>query len=76
MTGATTLRSLCDAASAMNCTFVYAFMPNEPLGTMVHERAIRKARKTVSRLDHTMRLENQASLKMDLEAEQQRTVMN
>jgi predicted DNA-binding mobile mystery protein A len=74
ITGATTLRSLRHAATAMNCTLVYAFVPNEPLETIVHERAIKKARKAVSRLNHTMRLENQASLTPDLEAELRRTV--
>jgi hypothetical protein len=40
---------------------------------VLRERALQKARKDVSRLDHTMRLENQALLKSDLVAEQQRT---
>ena len=35
---------------------------------------MQKALKDVGRLDHTMRLENQALLKSDLDAEQQRTV--
>ncbi len=74
ITGGTTLRTLRLAAMAMNCTFVYAFVPIEPLDDILRERAIRKARKNVSRLDHTMRLENQAVLKSDLDDEQQRTV--
>lgn len=74
ITGATTLRTLRQAAAAMNCAFVYAFMPIEPLDDMLRERALQKARKEVSRLDHTMRLENQALLKSDLDAEQQRTI--
>jgi predicted DNA-binding mobile mystery protein A len=74
VTGATTLRTLRQAAAAMNCAFVYAFMPTEPLDDMLRERAMQKARKDVSRLDHSMRLENQALLKSDLDAEQQRTI--
>ncbi len=74
VTGATTLRTLRQAAAAMNCAFVYAFVPLEPLDDMLRERAMQKAQKDVSRLDHTMRLENQALLKSDLDAEKQRTI--
>jgi len=74
VTGGITVRSLRQAAAGMNCAFVYAFVPLEPLDDIVRERAMQKARKHISRLDHTMRLENQAVLKSDLDAEQQRTV--
>jgi predicted DNA-binding mobile mystery protein A len=72
--GGTTLRSLRQAAAAMNCTFVYAFVPNEPLDDILRQRARLQARRNISRLDHTMRLENQAALRSDLEAEEQRTL--
>ena len=74
VTGGTTLRTLRQAAAAMNCSFVYAFVPIEPLDDIVQRRALEKARKNISRLDHTMRLENQAIRKSDLDAEQQRMV--
>ena len=74
VTGATTLRTLRQAAAAMNCAFVYAFVPVEPLDDILRERAVEKARKDVSRLNHTMRLENQALLTADLDAEQQRAI--
>lgn len=74
VTGGTTVRTLRQAAAAMNCAFVYAFVPIEPLDDILRERAMQKARKNVVRLDHTMRLENQAVLKSDLDAEEQRTV--
>jgi predicted DNA-binding mobile mystery protein A len=74
ITGATTLRTLRQAATAMNCTFVYAFVPVEPLDTIVRERAMQKARREVARLDHTMRLENQALLTSDLDAAEQRAL--
>ncbi len=74
VTGATTLRTLRQAAAAMNCAFVYAFVPIEPLDDILRERAMQKARKARLRLDHTMRLENQALLKSDLDAEEQRAV--
>jgi predicted DNA-binding mobile mystery protein A len=74
VTGATTVRTLRRAAAAMNCAFVYAFVPIEPLDDILRERAMQKARKDVLRLDHTMRLENQALLKSDLDTEEKRTV--
>ncbi len=74
VTGATTLRTLRQAAAAMNCAFAYAFIPIESLDDIVRERATQKAREDISRLDHTMRLENQALLKSDLDAEQQRMI--
>ncbi len=74
VTGATTVRTLRQAAEAMNCTFVYAFVPTKALDEILRERAMRKARKDVSRLDHTMRLENQALLKSDLDADRQRAI--
>lgn len=74
VTGATELRTLRQAAAAMNCALVYAFVPIEPLDKILRDRAMQKARKDLSRLDHTMRLENQALLKSDLDAEQQRMI--
>lgn len=74
VTGATTLRTLRQAAAAMNCTLVYAFVPIEPLDEMLRHRAVQKARKDITRLDHTMRLENQELLEPDLDAEEQRTI--
>ena len=74
VSGATTLRTLRQAAAAMNCTFVYAFVPIEPLDDILRERALHKARNDLSRLDHTMRLENQALLPSDLAAEERHAV--
>jgi predicted DNA-binding mobile mystery protein A len=74
VTGATTLRTLRQAATALNCAFVYAFVPIEPLDNILRERATQKAEQDVARLDHTMQLENQALLKSDLDAERQRTI--
>jgi len=74
ITDATTLRTLRQAAAAMNCAFVYAFVPIEPLDEIVRERATQKAWEYVSRLDHSMRLENQALLKSDLDAEVPRAI--
>lgn len=74
VTGATTIRTLRETAEAMNCSFVYAFVPTKPLDQILRERAMQKAGKDMARLDHTMRLENQALLKSDLDDEQRRMV--
>lgn len=74
VTGATTVKTLRQAAEAMNCTFVYAFVPTKPLDDILRARAVEKVRGDIARLDHTMRLENQALLRADLEAEQQRLI--
>jgi predicted DNA-binding mobile mystery protein A len=74
VTGATTLRTLRQTAAALNCAFVYAFVPIESLDNILRERATQKAREDIFLLDHTMRLENQALLKSDLDAERQRMV--
>jgi predicted DNA-binding mobile mystery protein A len=62
------------AAEAMNCSFVYAFVPIEPLDDILRRRAMLKARRDVARVDHSMRLENQALLKSDLDADVKRSV--
>ena len=74
VTGSTTVRTLRQVAAAMDCAFVYAFVPVEPLDDMLRKRAMQKAREDVLRIDHTMRLEDQALLKSDLGAEERRTV--
>lgn len=74
VSGATTIRTLREAAAAMNCTFVYAFVPAKPLDLILRERAAEKAGQDIARLDHTMRLENQALLRSDLEEERRRLV--
>ena len=76
VTGSTTLKTLRQAAAAMNCTLVYALVPVEPLDDMLLARARQKAAGDIARLDHTMRLENQALTDADLEAERQRTVQS
>jgi predicted DNA-binding mobile mystery protein A len=74
VSGATTVKTLREAAEAMNCTFIYAFVPNKPLDDILRDRAARKAGHDMARLDHTMRLENQALLKSDLDDERRRLV--
>ena len=51
-----TLRRL---GEAMNCTLVYALVPNDALEAIVQRRARQVARKRLNAVSHTMRLEQQ-----------------
>jgi predicted DNA-binding mobile mystery protein A len=53
------LETLERAAQALNCRLVYALVPNEPLDTMVKERARAVAQRHMLAISHSMRLENQ-----------------
>jgi predicted DNA-binding mobile mystery protein A len=64
--GTTTLNSLRDAAEAMNCTLVYAIVPNQSLEEMVRAQSRKVAEAQLGRVNHTMRLENQAIARSDL----------
>ncbi len=57
--GAITLSKLRDAANALECDVLIAFVPRVPLTEMVRQRAIAKAQEEQDRLLHTMTLENQ-----------------
>jgi len=74
VTGAVTVRTLREAAAAMGCTFEYAFVPARPIDAILEDQARRKAGEELSRLDHSMRLENQALTKSDLEDERRRMI--
>lgn len=59
--GSIQLDTLQRAAAAMNCTVVYALVPNPPsLQSIVEEQAKRAALKHLAPIEHTMLLENQA----------------
>jgi predicted DNA-binding mobile mystery protein A len=57
--GTLQLKNLRRLAEAMDCTLVYALVPNRPLTQMVNERAREIALHDLSRVAHTMRLEAQ-----------------
>ena len=73
-TGAITLKSLREAAAAMDCTLVYAFVPRKPLDDILREQVERKVERDLWRLNHTMRLENQALTDSDLADERKRLI--
>lgn len=72
--GATTIKAMREAAAAMECTFVYAIVPNGTLQDILHKRATQKAAQKLSRYHQTMTLENQALNKQDLGFEHQRLI--
>jgi predicted DNA-binding mobile mystery protein A len=46
-------------AAALDCTLVYALVPNQPLETIVRDRARSFARRRLAPVQHSMLLENQ-----------------
>jgi len=66
--GTVTLNTLRQIAEGLNCTLVYALVPNEPLDDMLRGRAQLIARQQFNTTQHTMKLENQALESSDLEA--------
>ncbi len=69
---AITLRTLRQAAEAMDCTLVYALVPNQELEQIVRHRAAALTNERLARTHHTMKLENQALTARDLDAEHKR----
>lgn len=62
-----TLKSLRQAAEALDCVFVYALVPKAPLEEVVKARARQIAEQQLARTDQTMRLENQGVSRARLE---------
>jgi predicted DNA-binding mobile mystery protein A len=60
-TGDIKLGQLRDAADALNCDLVYAFVPREPLEDMVQRRARERALRELAAVERTMQLEDQAT---------------
>ncbi|EGF93121.1 helix-turn-helix family protein [Asticcacaulis biprosthecium C19] len=68
------LSTLRAAAEAMDCTLVYALVPNKPLEQTVRERAGALADQQLARVHHTMGLEDQAVRGEDLTDERERLI--
>lgn len=58
--GSIELATLRRVAAALDCTLVYALVPNQPLETMVRERAREVLRRRRAPIEHSMLLEDQA----------------
>lgn len=66
--GSIELATLRRAAEALNCTLVYALVPNKTLQTTVRERAGEFARRRLEPVEHSMLLEDQNVTERDAEA--------
>ena len=66
--GSIGLATLRRAAEALDCTLIYALVPNKPLETMVGERARAFARRRLEPVEHSMLLEDQKVAEGDAEA--------
>jgi len=67
--GDITLATLQRYAAAMGCELSYALVPKRPLRETVEERADQLAREQVSRVRHSMALEDQLTSREHLERE-------
>lgn len=66
--GALTLRALQQAAEALQGRLVYAIVPSLPIEELIEARALQVARQMLKSVQHTMRLEDQAT-SSDLEGQ-------
>ncbi|MEI3807502.1 mobile mystery protein A [Agrobacterium sp. CCNWLW32] len=66
--GTIQLNTLRRAAEALDCTLVYALVPNSSLETVIEARARKIAKRELQRVAHTMRLEAQGTDNADSES--------
>jgi predicted DNA-binding mobile mystery protein A len=66
--GSIQIKTLRRAAEALECTLVYALVPNASLEHAVRDRARKIAIRELARVAHTMKLEAQEPRDVDLEA--------
>jgi predicted DNA-binding mobile mystery protein A len=66
--GSIELATLQRVAEALDCTLIYALVPNKPLETMVRDRARAFMRKRRDQVEHSMLLEDQKVVSKDTEA--------
>jgi predicted DNA-binding mobile mystery protein A len=67
--GTIELATLRRVAEALDCTLIYALVPNRPLEATIRERARAFVRKRLQPVEHSMLLENQ---KVDTKSDQAR----
>jgi len=65
--GSPTLKTMQSVAEALDCQFVYAFIPRISLEKIVEAQAEKKAREIIDQVGHSMSLENQSISKEELE---------
>jgi predicted DNA-binding mobile mystery protein A len=66
--GSVQFNTLRRAAEALDCTVVYALVPNTSLEDAVRQRARKIAIRDLQRVSHTMKLEAQATIDTGMEA--------
>ena len=66
--GTIELATLRRVAEALDCTLVYALVPNKPLEETVRERARKFIRRRLAAVEHSMLLEDQTVTERDAEA--------
>jgi predicted DNA-binding mobile mystery protein A len=66
---ALTLRTLRECATALNCTFVYALVPNTSLEDMLKQQATKIATQILNQVSHSMSLEDQGVDKKEAQAQ-------
>lgn len=65
--GSISLKTLRQAAEALECSLVYALVPKTSLDDALHSRARKIAKRALNRVAHTMKLEAQGIDDADLE---------
>lgn len=65
LTGAVTIKTMRQAAEALDCVFVYALLPRETLSTTLLKRAESLAMKRMVNVSHSMLLEGQQLTEQD-----------
>lgn len=70
------MNTLRRAAEALDCTLVYALVPNSSLEEMVSSRARKIAMLEFGRVSHTMKLEDQETAQYALEAQVEHYIRN
>ena len=69
VTGSPRLKTMRAVGDALDCQFVYAFIPKIPIEKMLDAQAEKKARAIIEQVDHSMALENQAVSREELETQ-------
>ena len=71
---ALTLETIGRVAQALDCTFVYALVPNTSLEALVTEQIKKQVAEKLARVDHTMKLEAQGLPDAEIVAERERII--
>ncbi len=74
--GRVTLKTMRSMAEAANCRFVYAFVPEESVETIIRQRAREKAKQRVMEASSHMALEQQTISQSQIEFEIERLAEN